>query len=93
MLLVLFLIFIVTALLIIRSRLKAAEIQIELEKAETQNRLKGEFLSKMSHEIRTPMNAIMGLADLTCRIENIPENIQDNLKNPFFFKVSSQSAQ
>lgn len=79
-LLVLFLIFIVTALLIIRSRLKAAEIQIELEKAETQNRSKGEFLSKMSHEIRTPMNAIMGLADLTCRIENIPENIQDNLK-------------
>ena len=65
-----------TALLIIRSRLKAAEIQIELEKAETQNRLKGEFLSKMSHEIRTPMNAIMGLADLTCRIENIPENIK-----------------
>ena len=35
--------------------------RLSLEKSNSANRAKSEFLSKMSHEIRTPMNAIIGL--------------------------------
>jgi len=34
------------------------------ERAETENRVKSEFVAAMSHEIRTPMNAVMGMTDL-----------------------------
>lgn len=67
-------------LLIMKARLRNAMIQGELEKAEAQSRAKGEFLSRMSHEIRTPMNAIMGLANLTCMEERLPERVETNLK-------------
>ncbi len=75
-------IFVLLAVLVIvvsRSRVHAAEMHSSLEKAEAANRAKGEFLSRMSHEIRTPMNAIVGLSDLTCMEENVPENIRENL--------------
>ena len=61
------------------SRIHAARIQTSLEKAEAANRAKGEFLSRMSHEIRTPMNAIVGLSDLTCMMEGLPEKVYENL--------------
>ena len=61
------------------SRIHAARIQSSLEKAESANRAKGEFLSRMSHEIRTPMNAIVGLSDLTCMMEGVPKKVQENL--------------
>lgn len=54
----------IVVIIISRSRLHAAVMRSELEKAAADNRAKSEFLSRMSHEIRTPMNAIVGLTDL-----------------------------
>ena len=82
-------IFVLICILIIvvtRSRVKAAHMQSSLERAEAESRAKGEFLSRMSHEIRTPMNAIVGLSDLTCMMEEVPDKIQENL-----FKIRSSS--
>lgn len=51
-------------IIIARSRVHAAILRNELEKAAADNHAKSEFLSRMSHEIRTPMNAIVGLTDI-----------------------------
>lgn len=67
-------------LIIMRVRLRNSVIQRELEQAEAKSQAKGEFLSRMSHEIRTPMNAIMGLANLTCMSDQLPAQVEDNLK-------------
>lgn len=80
------LILVISVLLITRARMRAAIMRSELEKAEAENRAKGEFLSRMSHEIRTPMNAIVGLADLTCMIEGVPKDVRENLS-----KIDSSS--
>lgn len=66
-------------LVVTRSRIRAARMTSELERAEAASRAKGEFLSRMSHEIRTPMNAIVGLSELTCRREDVPEGVRENL--------------
>ncbi|WP_125144298.1 ATP-binding protein [Clostridium transplantifaecale] len=70
----------VVVIIIGRSRLHAAAMQGELEKAEAGNHAKSEFLSRMSHEIRTPMNAIVGLTDLTAMMEGVPEKALNNLE-------------
>ncbi|MGI6070059.1 MAG: ATP-binding protein [Blautia sp.] len=67
-------------LLIVRFRMRAVAMQADLERAEAKSRAKGEFLSRMSHEIRTPMNAVIGLTDLTSMMEEVPENVQANLR-------------
>lgn len=69
------------------SRMRAARMRSDLEKAEASSRAKGEFLSRMSHEIRTPMNAVVGLADLTGMMENLPEEARENLRK---LRTSSQ---
>ena len=82
------LLFIVAAVvLIFRSRMKAAAMRSNQEKAEASSRAKGEFLSRMSHEIRTPMNAVVGLADLTCMMEGVPDDARKNLSK---LRTSSQ---
>lgn len=77
----------IVVIIIARSRLHAAAMQGELEKAEAGNRAKSEFLSRMSHEIRTPMNAIVGLTDLTAMTEGLPEKVSENLEK---IKTSSK---
>lgn len=74
-----FLLLAVAALVMARLRVRAARMQSSLERAEAANRAKGDFLSRMSHEIRTPMNAIVGLSDLTCMMEGVPDRVRDNL--------------
>lgn len=75
------------AIMIFRTRLHAAVMRSELEKAEADNRAKSQFLSRMSHEIRTPMNAIVGLTDLTEMTEGLPQKARENLAQ---IKASSE---
>ena len=74
-----FLLVVFLVLMAARSRVRSAKMQASLEKAEAENKAKGEFLSRMSHEIRTPMNAIVGLSDLTCMLKDVPEDVSSNL--------------
>jgi len=41
----------------------------EKERAEEAARTKSQFLANMSHELRTPLNAVMGLTDLTLKMD------------------------
>lgn len=83
-----FLVFVVLGILMAaRSRVRSSLMAAELERAEAKSKAKSEFLSKMSHEIRTPMNAIVGLSDLTCMKEEVPESIRVNLEK---IRASSQ---
>lgn len=66
--------------LIERARVRELLIQKELEKSESRNAAKSEFLSRMSHEIRTPMNAIVGMANLVCMEKDLPIQVRTNLK-------------
>lgn len=76
---VVFLLIVILILVMARYRIHAVRMQNSLAKAEKENRAKGEFLSRMSHEIRTPMNAIVGLSDLTCMMDDVPETVRENL--------------
>lgn len=61
-------------------RVKNAEMQKNIVKAEADNKAKSEFLSRMSHEIRTPMNAIVGTTALIAMKDDVPESIKGNLE-------------
>lgn len=83
-----FLLFVIFVILVIASlRVKNANMQKNISKAEAENKAKSEFLSRMSHEIRTPMNAIVGTTALIEMKDNIPENIKGYLAK---LKATSQ---
>ncbi|MBU2510317.1 PAS domain S-box protein [bacterium] len=62
-----------------------AELQFAMERAESANLAKTEFLTNMSHELRTPMHAILGFARLI--VENFKryrkEKVLDFVKEVF----------
>src|ERR1700681_2229206 len=49
------------------------------ERAETEMRIKDEFLATLSHELRTPLNAILGWASILRTTEN-PEELAEGLE-------------
>ncbi len=75
-----FLLLVTSVIIVIASlRVKNADMQKDIAKAEADNKAKSEFLSRMSHEIRTPMNAIVGTTALIAMREDVPESIKGNL--------------
>ncbi len=42
-------------------------LQMEKQKAVSENQAKSDFLASMSHEIRTPINAIIGMNEMILR--------------------------
>ncbi len=82
-----FLLLVVIAITVIANlRIKSANMQKDIVRAEANSRAKSEFLSRMSHEIRTPMNAIVGTTALMAMKDDVPESIKGNLA-----KLSSTS--
>lgn len=78
---------IVVVIAIANLRIKNANMQKDIVRAEAENKAKSEFLSRMSHEIRTPMNAIVGTTALIAMKDDVPESIKENLAK---LKATSQ---
>ncbi|WP_252198015.1 transporter substrate-binding domain-containing protein [Clostridium sp. MCC353] len=78
---------IIVIIMIAGLRVKNANMQKDIARAEAENKAKSEFLSRMSHEIRTPMNAIVGTTALISMKDDIPESIKGNLSK---LKATSQ---
>ncbi|MEH6496295.1 MAG: ATP-binding protein [Pseudomonas marincola] len=61
---------------------RTAELQRTLQKAETANKVKTDFLAAMSHEIRTPMAGVIGMANLMLdsNLSKQQRNWTDNIR-------------
>jgi signal transduction histidine kinase/CheY-like chemotaxis protein len=54
-------------------------LTVAVERAETANHAKSDFLSNMSHDIRTPMNAIMGMTAIASMHIDNKDRVRDAL--------------
>ncbi len=59
---------------------KAAELELQKEKAEESTKLKSQFLASMSHELRTPMNSVLGLTELLLEDQTISAQNRERLQ-------------
>ena len=55
---------------------RTAELAVQTKAAQQASQAKSDFLSRMSHEIRTPLNAIIGMAQISQRVPDVPEKAQ-----------------
>jgi signal transduction histidine kinase/CheY-like chemotaxis protein/HAMP domain-containing protein len=59
---------------------KAAELEVQKQKAEEATKLKSHFLASMSHELRTPMNSILGLTELILEDKSLPPKNKERIE-------------
>jgi signal transduction histidine kinase/PAS domain-containing protein/ActR/RegA family two-component response regulator len=56
------------------------QLRDALEKAETANRARSEFISRISHDVRTPMNAITSMTSFALEDMHDPEKLRNDLE-------------
>lgn len=79
--LVLVLVCLVMIYIVLQTRKKIINNQIELQSAELINKSKDIYFSHISHEIRTPMNAIIGITSSALENVHDPERMEDSLND------------
>jgi signal transduction histidine kinase len=52
----------------LRIRLRTAELEDAMHKAQAADKTKSSFLATMSHELRTPLNSIIGFTGIIFKV-------------------------